>query len=102
MAKYTSAMFQGTPVIVMGIQQLPIDTKKIIQDASAYIAGLQYERCKGCVFYSGEYYLIPQFIELSIADVFAHFSNETLTSARIKEIQNDYRCVYVKINEVAK
>lgn len=28
MAKYTSAMFQGTPVIVMGIQKLPIDTKK--------------------------------------------------------------------------
>lgn len=102
MAKYTSAMFQGTPVIVMGIQKLPIDTKKIIQDASAYIAGLQYERCKGCTFYSSEYYLIPQFIELSMADVFAHFNNEPLTSARIKEIQNNYRCIYVKINEVVK
>ena len=66
---------KGTPTVAFGIMDMRnYSEKEIIQKASYYWSGIQYEKCKGCMFHSGDYYLEPFTEELS----------EQATSARAK------------------
>jgi hypothetical protein len=87
--------YAGTPVVSLGIMKIPYDKKEIIQKASYYLAGIQYEKCNGCLFYSGEYYLEPFTEELSNLDV----HNFMMQDKRLDEetVRNMYKYIYVKI-----
>ena len=87
--------YTGIPVVSFGIMKMPYDEKEIIQKASYHLAGIQYEKCNGCLFYSGEYYLEPFTEELSNLDV----HNFIIQDKRLDEetVRNMYKYVYVKI-----
>ena len=76
--------------------KMPYNEKEVIQKDSYYLAGIQYEKCNGCLFYSDEYYLEPFTEELSDIDLLQFmnsFTNE-------KEIRGRYKYVFVKVIEV--
>ena len=61
--------YTGIPVVALGMMKMPYNEKEVIQKASYYLAGIQYEKCNSCLFYSGEYCLEPFTEELSNLDV---------------------------------
>ena len=89
--------YKGNPTVVFGIMDMHnYSEKEIIQKASYYWSGIQYEKCKGCMFHSGDYYLEPFTEELSDIDLLQFmnsFTNE-------KEIKDRYKYVFVKVIEV--
>lgn len=87
-------MYMGYPTIAFGIMKMPYDKKEVIQKASYYLAGIQYEKCSGCMFYSGEYYLEPFTEELSNLDM----NNFMIQDKRLDEAEiRRYKYVYVRI-----
>lgn len=89
--------YTGIPVVALGMMKMPYNEKEVIQKASYYLAGIQYEKCNGCLFYSGEYYLEPFTEELFDLDVY----NFMIQDKRLdeEEIRRNYKYVYVKIIE---
>ena len=88
---------KGTPTVAFGIMDMRnYSEREIIQKASYYWSGIQYKKCKGCMFHSGDYYLEPFTKELSDIDLLQFmngFTNE-------KEIRNRYKYVFVRVIEV--
>ena len=91
-------MHKGSPTICLGIIDFvrEYDEKKIIQMASYYLAGIQYEKCKNHTFYSGEYYLVPFTEELLEPDI-SQFEDGIRTE---KEIKERFKYVFVKVRNI--
>lgn len=88
--------YKGYQTIAFGIMDMRnYNKKEIIQKASYYWAGIQYERCNDCVFYSGEYFLEPFTEELSKIDIL-QFMNKWIKEA---EIRKRYKYVFVRVVE---
>lgn len=77
--------------------EMPYNEKELIQMASYYYAGKQYEKCDGCMFYSGSYNLIPFTEELNIADLTRLNERYNLDDG---EIKNRYKYVFVNVVDV--
>lgn len=92
-------MFKGIPAISFGIMKMPYDEKEIIQKASYYWSGKQYEDCGEHMFYSGSYHLIPDTEELSDMDVFMLKSKYKYLVDE-NEIRKQYKYVFVKVLDV--
>lgn len=89
---------RGRLSIAFGIMKMPYDEKELIQKASYYYSGKCYDdKCKGCVFYSGSYYLEPYTVELDIPDI----NNFMIQDKRLDEenVRKMYKYVYVNIVE---
>lgn len=88
---------RGRLSIAFGIMKMPYDEKELIQKASYYYAGKRYDRCKGCIFHSGSYYLEPHTAELSIPDI----ENFMIQDKRLNEesIRKLYKYVFVDVAE---
>lgn len=90
-------VFKGIPCISFGIMEMPYNEKELIQMASYYYAGKQYEKYDGCMFYSGSYNLIPFTEELNIADLMILKGRYNLDE---EEIKRRYKYVFVNVVDV--
>lgn len=89
---------RGKLSIAFGIMKMPYDKKELIQKASYYYAGKRYDnKCVGCIFHSGSYYLEPYTAELSIPDI----ENFMIQDKRLDEgnIRKMYKYVFVDVIE---
>ena len=89
--------YNDCPTIAFGIVKIPYDTKEIIQKASYFWSGIRYEKCKYCIYYSGEYYLEPFTEELNDEDL----HNFKIQDNRLSDeyIRQHYKYLFVKIIE---
>ena len=89
--------YKGNSTVDFGIMDMRnYSEKEIIQKASYYWSGIQYEKCKGCIFYSGNYYLeafTAELFDIDLLQFMDGFTNE-------KEIRDRYKYVFVKVIEV--
>lgn len=91
-------MYKGSSVIAFGIVDMlrEYNEKEIIQKASYYLAGIQYDKCTDCTFHSEEYYL-DIFTEELLASDMNRFYDRMLSD---KQIRKRYKYVFVKVRNI--